>query len=107
MAKESDFQSALIKDIEKRFEGAIVTKLDSGHIQGIPDLLVLYDDKWAALECKKSAKEHHQPNQDWYVEHMNQMSYASFIYPENKEKVLNEIEQSFKSGGAACVSKSK
>ena len=107
MAKESDFQAALIKDLETRFEGSIVTKLDSGHIQGIPDLLVLYEDKWAALECKAGAKEAHRPNQDWYVEHMNQMSYASFIYPENKEKVLNEIEQSFKSSGTARVSKPK
>lgn len=107
MARERDFQSALIKDIQNRFEGSIVTKLDSGHIQGIPDLLVLYKDKWAALECKKSEKENHQPNQDWYVEHMNQMSYASFIYPENKEKVLDEIERSFKPNRAARVPKSK
>lgn len=107
MARENDFQAALIKDIEKRFEGSIVTKLDSGHIQGIPDLLVLYEDKWAALECKAGEKESHRPNQDWYVEHMNQMSYASFIYPENKEKVLNEIEQAFKSNRAARVSKPK
>ena len=105
MARERDFQASLIKEIQERFEGSIVTKLDSGHIQGIPDLLVLYNDKWAALECKKSSKEHHQPNQDWYVEHMNSMSYASFIYPENKEKVLDEVEQSFKSNRTACVSK--
>ncbi len=107
MAKENEFQASLIKEIEGRFEGSIVTKLDSGHVQGIPDLLVLYKDKWAALECKKSAKESHRPNQDWYVEHMNDMSYASFIYPENKEKVLNEIEQSFKSNRTARVPKPK
>lgn len=107
MARESNFQASLIKEIENRFEGSIVTKMDSGHIQGIPDLLVLYRDKWAALECKASGKESHQPNQDWYVEHMNQMSYASFIYPENKEKVLNEIEQSFKSSRAARIPEPK
>ena len=107
MARENSFQAALIKDIENRFEGSIVTKLDSGHIQGIPDLLVLYKDKWAALECKKSCNEKHQPNQDWYVEHMNAMSYASFVYPENKEKVLNEIEESFKPKRSTRISKSK
>jgi hypothetical protein len=107
MAKENSFQADLIKEIENRFEGSIVTKLDSGHIQGIPDLLVLYKDKWAALECKASKKESHRPNQDWYVEHMNQMSYASFIFPENKEKVLDEIERSFKPNRTARVSKSK
>lgn len=107
MAKENKFQADLIKEIESRFDGSIVTKLDSGHIQGIPDILILYNDRWAALECKKSRNEHHQPNQDWYVEKMNQMSYSSFIYPENKEKVLDEIEQAFKPRRKARVSKSK
>ena len=107
MANENAFQAKLIKELESRFEGCIVTKLDSSHIQGIPDLLVLYKDKWATLECKKSAKEHHQPNQDDYVAMMNNMSYSSFIYPENKEKVLNEIEESFRPSRKARVSKPK
>lgn len=107
MPKESDFQKDLRKEIEERFEGSIVTKLDSGDIQGIPDLLVLYKDKWAALECKKSNKASKRTNQDWYIEQMNKMSYASFIYPENKENVLNEMERSFKSSRAARVSKPK
>ena len=97
MSKESEFQTKLRKEIEERFEGSIVTKLDSGDIQGIPDLLILYKNKWAALECKRSSNENKQPNQDWYVKRMNEMSYASFIYPENKENVLNEMERSFKS----------
>ena len=93
---ESEFQAKLIKDIKKRFDGAIVLKNDPDYIQGMPDLLILYQDKWAALECKKSVKATHRPNQDWYVQHMNEMSYASFVYPENKEEVLNEMERSFK-----------
>lgn len=104
---ENKFQSDLRKELEKRFEGCIVTKLDSADTQGIPDLLVLYEDKWAALECKKSEHEHHQPNQDYYVGRMNVMSYSSFIYPENKEKVLNEIEHAFKPRRSARFSKSK
>lgn len=91
--KESDFQSYVIGRIQERFPGSIVTKQDAR--QGIPDLLVLYEKHWAALENKIDKDAHHQPNQDWYVSKMNEMSYASFVYPENVEEVLNEMEQSF------------
>ena len=93
--KESDFQHDLIKEIESRFQGSIVMKADSSYIQGIPDLLVLYGSKWASLEVKRSAKEIHRPNQDYYVDTMNGMSYSSFIYPENKEDVLNGLSEYF------------
>lgn len=95
--RENRFQSNLIKELEDRFPGAIITKLDPNHIQGIPDLLILYKDKWATLECKKSSNATHQPNQDDYVEQMNSMSFSSFIYPENKEEVLNELQDKFES----------
>ena len=97
MSKESDFQSSLIKELKELFEGCIVTKLDSGHIQGIPDLLILFKDKWATLECKKSLNAHKQPNQKYYVDLMNKMSFSKFICPENKEEVLNELQRAFKS----------
>jgi hypothetical protein len=98
MKKESDFQSDLIKEIKERLPGAIVTKLDAKHIQGIPDLLILYKDKWATLEDKRSEKATHRPNQDYYVEKMNEMSFSSFIFPENKEEVLNELQRALESG---------
>ena len=95
MTKEGDFQSGLRKKIENRFPGSMVLRNDSSWIQGIPDLLILHKGKWAALECKRSEKEKHQPNQDYYVDLMNDMSYASFIFPENEEDVLNELQQAF------------
>jgi len=96
MAKrESKFQRELIEELEDRFPGCIVMKNDPTYIQGIPDLLVLYKNKWAALEVKRSAHEHHQPNQDYYISVMDEMSFASFVYPENKEDVLDEMEQAF------------
>ena len=95
MKKENKFQHDVIKEIEKRFPGSIVMKTDPSYIQGIPDLLVLYGSKWASLEVKRSANETHRPNQDYYVESMNGMSYSSFIYPENKEVVLNELSEYF------------
>lgn len=93
--KESKFQSHLIKTIKDRFPGSMVLKNDAGYIQGIPDLLVLYRDKWAALECKASEKASHQPNQDYYISKMNDMSYAAFVNPSNEEDVLNGMERSF------------
>ena len=94
--KESKFQKELIKEIKTRLPGAVILKNDAHYIQGIPDLTVLYKDRWALLECKKSKSANHQPNQDYYVEKLNDMSFSSFIFPENKEEVLDEMERSFK-----------
>ncbi len=95
-AKESVFQGRLIKELEERFPGCVVMKNDAGYRQGFPDLTVFHGEKWAALECKRSAKEHHQPNQDYYVDKLSKMGFARFIFPENKDEVLNELEQAFK-----------
>lgn len=90
--KENQFQRTLVREIRDHYNNeCIVTKLDSGYIQGIPDLLILHKDKWATLECKKSKNAHRQPNQQYYVDRMNKMSFSKFIYPENKEEVLNEL----------------
>lgn len=93
---ESQFQSSLIKELKKLFVGCLILKLDAKYISGIPDLLILYKDKWATLECKRSANAKHQPNQDYYVDMMNKMSFSRFIHPGNKEEVLNELQQTFK-----------
>lgn len=93
---EKDFQSKLRSELKKMFVGCIVTKLDSGNIQGIPDLLILYKNKWATLECKKSENSPKQPNQEYYVGLMNDMSFSRFISPENKEEVLNDLQHTFK-----------
>jgi len=94
---EKNFQSKLIKELKQMFEGCIVTKLDSGHIQGIPDLLILYKNKWATLECKKSKGAKRQPNQKYYVDIMDKMSFSRFIDPNNKEEVLHDLQQAFQS----------
>ena len=94
---ERNFQAKLIKDLKKIFKGCIVLKTDPNYLQGIPDLLILYKKKWAALEVKKSLKASRRPNQEYYVNLLNKMSFASFIFPENKEEVLNELRKAFKS----------
>lgn len=94
---ESQFQAKLIKELKKLFPGCIVMKSDSGYLQGIPDLLILFNDKWAALECKQHSGAKKQPNQEYYVGKMDEMSFSRFICPENKEEVLHDLQQSFQS----------
>ena len=98
MKKESAFQHGLIKELRNRYPGSIVLKNDPNYIQGFPDLTVFYGNKWAALECKRSADESHQPNQDYYVDYLGKQGYSSFVYPENREEVLNELDGYFGSG---------
>lgn len=92
---ERDFQAKLIRELKELFTGCIILKNDPDYIQGIPDLLILFQNKWAALEVKKSENAPHRPNQDYYVDKMDEMSYAAFIYPENKEAIVNELQQTF------------
>ncbi len=93
---ERDFQAKLIKEVKELFPDSMVMKLDSSYIQGIPDLLVLHNDRWATLECKKSANAKKRPNQDYYVGKMDEMSFSRFICPENKEEVLDELQQALR-----------
>ena len=88
---ESKFQSKLIKEIKCLFPDSIVMKNDATYIQGIPDLLVLEKNKWASLECKQNKKAKHRPNQDYYVDKMDAMSFSRFVCPENKDQVLDEL----------------
>lgn len=95
MKSEGDYQLKLRQKIEAMLPGSIVTKNDPNVIQGIPDLTVFYKNKWATLEVKRSDHEKKRPNQEYYVERMNKMSFSRFIYPENEEEVLNELQQAF------------
>ncbi len=93
---ERNFQAKLIKELKERFPGCIVMKNDPGYIQGIPDLTILYENKWATLECKNNKKASKRSNQEYYVNKMNTMSFSRFISPENKEEVLNDLQRTFR-----------
>ena len=90
---ESGFQDKLRDTLKELFPGCMIFKMDQ--IQGIPDLLVLYKNKWASLENKKSEKATRRPNQEYYVDRMNEMSFSRFIYPEKKDEVLNDLKAYF------------
>lgn len=99
--KESAFQAALIKAIKRRLPGCMIFKNDPDYLQGVPDLLILYQDRWAALECKRCAAAPRQPNQDYYVRLMDRMSFARFVFPENQQEVLDALQRSFAAGREA------
>lgn len=88
---ENRFKTRLTRELKDLFPGCIIIHMDPTEIQGIPDLLILYGDRWAALEGKKNASASHRPNQDYYVRTMDKMSFASFIYPENKDEVIDAL----------------
>lgn len=93
---ESRFQASLIKEIKSRFKGSVVLKNDPNYIQGIPDLVVFYKDKYAFLEVKKGKNASHRPNQDYYINKFHkQGAYSEFVFPENKEDVINGMARSF------------
>ena len=104
---ERNFQANLIREIKEKLPGIIVLKNDAKYVQGIPDLIVLYNDRWAALEVKKSSDAPYQPNQEFYLEIMDKMSFSATIYPENKEVVLYEMERALRSKRPTRASKSK
>lgn len=96
MIKENQFQKKIINMIKDRLgSDCIILKNDPNYIQGIPDIIILYKNCWAALEIKADKKSKKRPNQDYYVIKMNNMSFASFIYPDNVNEVLYEMERSF------------
>ena len=97
---EGNFKKNLINKIKKEFPGCIVKKLEADYDNGVPDILILYKDKWATLEAKKDKGEvtkerKNKLAQDYYVAKMNEMSYSSYVYPENQKEVLNALKVHF------------
>lgn len=103
--REGAFQAEIIKDLEKRFPGCVVLKNDCNYLQGIPDLSVFYGPRWAVLECKRSAHEPYGANQEYYLDLLDEMSFASMICPENKEEILHALQRSFASSRSARILK--
>lgn len=92
---ESEFTLDLKDELRRRFTGCFIYKLDPNQVQGIPDLLVLWESHWAILETKRGLRSVRQPNQEYYVEQFDEMSFAAFIHPLNYREVLDEMERVF------------
>lgn len=96
MAKrENRFQAVLKSELKLLFPGCIVMKNDPTDIQGIPDLTVIYKNKYAFLECKREEEASRQPNQKHYIDQATRYAFGDFVYPENKSEVLNRLYDYF------------
>lgn len=94
--KESQFQKEFLDEFRENHPGCVILKNDSSYIQGFPDWTILHKDKWAVLEMKKEKNAKKQPNQEYYVNKLDSMSYSSFVYPENAREVMEELNELFK-----------
>lgn len=103
---ERQYQSKLIKKLERLYPDAFIMKNDPRDVQGLPDILILHQDRWGMLEVKLADKSAVQPNQAHYVDRFNEMSFASFINPENEEAVINDLQRSLGLRRKARVSQS-
>jgi hypothetical protein len=103
---ENRYQAQLIRKLRKMFPGCLVLKTDSLYIQGIPDLIILWKEYWASLEIKASGSARSQPNQEHYIQRLNEMSFAAYIHPENEMEVLSALQQAFESPGRTRISQS-
>lgn len=101
---ESEYQAKLIKKLRDLFPGCMVLKNDPSYKQGIPDLVILYRDRWAMLEAKANENSPYRSNQPYYVDLLNEMSFAAFIYPSNEQEILRALQRSFETGGHARFS---
>lgn len=102
--RESDYQAYIIDTLSDMFPDCFILKNDSGYRQGIPDLTIFWRDQWAMLEVKASKDTPHQPNQEYYIRELDKLSFAAFIYPENEEEVLHDLQQTFRPRRSARVS---
>lgn len=91
--RETTYQLRLMGRIQRRFPKCFVLKNDPRYLQGIPDIIILYGDRWAMLEVKMDPKASIQPNQEYYIDFFDLMSFASFINPETEEEVLYELQR--------------
>lgn len=96
LTPEGRFKERLLERLKSEFPGCVILWGNSAMRQGIPDILVLHNQHWAMLEAKESEKAAHQPNQDYYVDILDDMSYAAFVYPENLEGVILDLQHTFR-----------
>lgn len=83
---EREIQADLISWLKKLSRNITVLKINvtAGVPQGFPDVLVLYNGGFIAIEVKKGADADFQPNQKYYLARFNNMTHGTALiyYPE-------------------------
>lgn len=92
---ENKYKSELRERIADRFPGCMILKNDEQLMQGIPDMTILYGPYWAVLEVKRDENAPFEPNQEHYLEYLNNMGFASVIFPAIEEEVLDAVQRAF------------
>lgn len=95
MRSERQYQRRLVNQLKELFPGCYIEQKRAGTQQGMPDILILWRNRWAMLEVKRDSDSDHRPNQDFYINKFSGMAFASFIYPENEEQVLYDLQTAF------------
>lgn len=112
--REDVYHTKLVKRLDHTFPGCIIVRLDPRFVdfyidgerysQGVLDILVLYRGRVAALELKRARTAAKQANQEYFVQQFGDVCFAAFIFPENEEEVLNDLQQAFSSRRSARAS---
>lgn len=98
---ERDFQKKFIAKLKALFPGCIILKNNAKYKDSIPDLSFFYKNRYAFFEMKKSFHDYlkslkNQPNQRYYIDKLNDWSFASYVYPENMKEVIDRLVEEFK-----------
>lgn len=96
LSLESKYQKHLIDRISDMLPGCYILKNDSSYFQGIPDLLIVFGEWWGMLEVKRSINETYEPNQEYHISRLDEMSFCAMICPENEEDVINALQLSLR-----------
>lgn len=95
---EADYKSGLHERIKDLLPGCWVLINDEQTCPGIPDTLVLWGPHYAFLEVKRkkpTRASDWRPNQEWYLDELDEMSFAACIYPENEGEILYALQEAF------------
>lgn len=88
---EKDFQSKVIKWLKSK--GCVVLKYQQNAttITGVADVFFCKEGFYGFLECKKSKNAPLRPGQKQFITKMAEWSYGAIVYPENWDKIKNEL----------------
>lgn len=95
--KESDYKRKLMKKL-RQIPSSYWYSHQAGSIRGISDIIGCVNGVMVVLEVKRSLEEYRKKSprtalQEKFLSNIRSAKgYGSFIYPENEEKILSEIQ---------------